>query len=515
MPGRRSCSKGLTSEPLTGESSRRAASSGRQESPTSHSAEDLDRQSLQTISTDPGSQNSCSGHAPDTNRSNNDRTSTEYSNSPEIQTRENSRRHFEEVKDSALSQKASAKENREKVPDKSQEELQESHPSSPEETTLEDTTLSAKCGVNDENAQDGRPSSLISHNEEPGSKPAEKSMLNVFNGLFVEFDALARFNERENCCIANTKEGNRCTRLIRQIDVSKIQSLFTRLSAPYKAERFNSELLPLVNLVICERSHREDVRKLIENSQHGASVDNETIVAATVARTVEERKCKRRPKKSEAQATPQTPRYNLRSSPNFQANLPSLTPWQPTHSRKLSVPAAVAKTMRNPIIRTKEEPGWLYVYWNPSNSGYHKIGFTTVGITPRLQKWETQCRRRAEQITLSLPQEGLPATKQEEKVPHARRLEALVHATLKEDRYCEPCCAVCYSCHNEWFSVKDPHKIERVIAFWSEWIRRGPYEFVEGKGKWMLKAEFEEGVEAICQRLEELENGTQQSQAAI
>ena len=63
--------------------------------------------------------------------------------------------------------------------------------------------------------------------------------------------------------------------------------------------------------------------------------------------------------------------------------------------------------------------------------------------------------------------------------------------------------------------MEDPHKIERVTAFWSEWIGRGPYEFVEGEGKWMLKAKFEEEVEAVCQRLEDLENGIQQSQAAI
>ena len=90
-----------------------------------------------------------------------------------------------------------------------------------------------------------------------------------------------------------------------------------------------------------------------------------------------------------------------------------------------------------------------------------------------------------------------------------------MHATLKEDRYCEPRCAACHSRHREWFDVKDPHKIQSVKAFWSEWIRREPYEFVEGEGKWMLKAEFEKEVEAMCQRLEELENETQQSQAAI
>ncbi|KAL2057046.1 hypothetical protein ABVK25_002785 [Lepraria finkii] len=483
----------------------------------SRGAEVPDRQSLQIISTDTGSQNSYSECAPDTNQFNDDRKSIGHSNSPEIQTKEEFGRHPEDVKDSALSQKASAKENSEKFPGKKKEELQEGHPSSLEETTPEDTTSSAKSGVNDENAQDDRPISSISHNKEPGSRPVEKSVLDIFHGLFVGFNPLARFNERENRCIANTKEGNRCTRPIKQIDVSEIQRLLTRLSAPYETERFKSELLSLVNLVLCGRSHREDVRKLAENLMRGASVDNETTAAATAARAVEKQN-KRRPKKSKArptQATLQIPRYNLRRTLNYQTNLPQFTRWQPADSRGLSVPALVAKTMRKPLTHTEEKPGWLYVYWNQSNFGYRKIGYTTVGIPTRLRKWETQCRHRAEQITQSSQREGLQEKKEEEKVPHVRRLEALVHATLKEDRYCEPCCAACHSCHREWFDVKDPHKIQSVKAFWSEWIRRGPYGWVEAEGEWMLKAEFEKEVEAMCQRLEKLENETQQPQAAI
>ncbi|MCJ1274233.1 hypothetical protein MMC21_002028 [Puttea exsequens] len=516
-PERRSRSRGVTSELSTGESSWRAASSGRQKSPTSRSAEVPDHKSLQTISTDTSGQNSRSGCAPDTNQSNDDRRSIGHSNSPGIQTREELGRHLEELKDSTLTQKASAQENREKVPNRKKEELQEGHPSSLEEKTPEDTTSSAKSVVKDENSGDDCPTSSITHNKELDYRPVEKSLLDIFNGLFVGFDPLARFNERENCCIANTKEGNRCTRLIKHIDVSEIQRLLTRLSAPYATERLNSELLPLINLVLCGRSHRKDVRKLAENLSRGASVDNDITVTATAARTVEKQN-KWRPKKSRAcptEATLQTPRYNLRGNHKYQTKLPQFTRWQPADSRNLSVLALVAKTMRKPLTRTEEKPGWLYVYWNQSNFGYRKIGYTTVGVAMRLRKWETQCRHRAEQITQSSQREGLQEMKEEEKVPHVRRLEALVHATLKEDRYCEPCCAACHSCHREWFNVKDPHKIQSVIAFWSEWIRREPYEFVEGEGKWMLKAQFEKEVEAMYQRLEKLENERQQqSQAA-
>ena len=320
-----------------------------------------------------------------------------------------------------------------------------------------------------------------------------------------------------NFCIANTQVDERCTRRVKQIDESVIERLLTLLSAPYETERLDSELLSLINLTLCGRSHRKDVQEFVEYLRRDPSIDSETTVAAVAACTGENQN-RRRPKKDKArptQATPQIPHYNLRSNPIPRINLPQFTRWQPANSRKLNVSTLVAKTMRKPLTSTEEKSGWLYVYWNQSNFDYRKIGCTTVDIAGRLKKWETQCQHRAEQVTQSSSQqEGPQVKKEEEKVPHVHRLEKLVHDTLKVDRYCEPCCAVCRKRHREWFDVKD-HKIQSVISIWSEWIRREPYELVDDEGKWMLKAEFETEVDTICKKIEDLENETQQSQEVI
>ena len=212
--------------------------------------------------------------------------------------------------------------------------------------------------------------------------------------------------------------------------------------------------------------------------------------------------------------------------------------------------------MRKPLTSTGGKEGWLYVYWNESNFGYRKIGFTTKVVAVRLRAWEGQCRHSAVRVC----QQGMQEQQQQQqepilqspednqnkevkkegkedeeeiKTPHIRRLEALVHATFKESRYCEPICTACKKRHVEWFDVRDDEKIKRVIAFWKEWIRREPYEFVDGdvsgdgdgdvescggkgkqnkgkgkkekekeKGEWKLKASFEEEVEETCRRLQ-------------
>ena len=513
-PERGSPSRDLTNELSISESSGKAASSDIQESPASRSAEFPTRQMLQTISSDNSSQNFRSSYAPDINQSNGRRIGIDHSTFPEIQSREEFGHHLEEMKDLALNQEPSAKEKGEHTPNQKKDQLQEGYPLNLENETPEDTRSSAESGVDDENAQGDRPKSPISRIKDLGSRAVEKSVLDIFSGLSVGFDLLARFNEQANCCIADTKGGNRCTRHIKQTDVSKIREMLPRLSAPYETQRLYSELLSLVNLIFCGRSHRENVRRLAEKLRRGVSVDNETTTTATTAHTVEKQN-KQRPKKSKArptQSTPQIPHYNLRSKPVHHTNLPQFTSWQPAASQKVSVRDLVAKIMRKPLTRTDERPGWLYVYWNQSNFGYRKIGYTTVATAARLRQWEKQCKHRAEQITQPSECEGL---QEDEKLPHVRRLETLVHATLKDDRYCEPCCAACQRCHREWFDVRDPHKIHRVKAFWSEWISREPYEFVKEKGKWMLKAEFKEEVDDVCRRLEELEKKTQQSQPAV
>ncbi|KAL8702677.1 MAG: hypothetical protein Q9201_004153 [Fulgogasparrea decipioides] len=129
------------------------------------------------------------------------------------------------------------------------------------------------------------------------------------------------------------------------------------------------------------------------------------------------------PDTNQSQATPQTPHYNLPRSRNCQTNPVQFIPWQPDRSRRLSIRALVAETMRKPVNGKEKKLRLLCVYWNQSNFGYCEIGYTTVDIATRLRKWETKCRRRAKQITQSSQQEGPQERREEEKSPACRPSE--------------------------------------------------------------------------------------------
>jgi hypothetical protein len=92
-------------------------------------------------------------------------------------------------------------------------------------------------------------------------------------------------------------------------------------------------------------------------------------------------------------------------------------------------------------------------------------------------------------------------------VPHVYRVEALVHAELKDCRYREVGCS-CSRSHIEWFRVSEPHA-RSVVEKWSEWVGRKPYEGVVSgrkgaKMKWMLKRSTgDKEIEKLCQPLEQ------------
>jgi hypothetical protein len=118
--------------------------------------------------------------------------------------------------------------------------------------------------------------------------------------------------------------------------------------------------------------------------------------------------------------------------------------------------------------------GYLYSFTVPGNAGFVKIGFTTRKGNIRIEKWRNHCNRNCEVI--------YPATKV---VPHAHRIERLVHAELSEYRrriYCERCLKQ----HVEWFTVPEAVAIASLKK-WSLWMAGRPYE--EKNSEWLLKEE--------------------------
>ncbi|KAM3431199.1 hypothetical protein NHJ13734_007404 [Beauveria thailandica] len=126
--------------------------------------------------------------------------------------------------------------------------------------------------------------------------------------------------------------------------------------------------------------------------------------------------------------------------------------------------------------------GFVYLYQVSGNDNLVKIGFTTGQVSTRLESWRKDCHREVTQLYPAL--DAICKA-----VPHAHRVERLVHAELMEHRvrvYCEPC----EKQHIEWFKVSAKHAVA-VIEKWSLWIQGRPYEKRETRQsvKWFLKAD--------------------------
>ncbi|KAM3510813.1 hypothetical protein MY11210_005534 [Beauveria gryllotalpidicola] len=126
--------------------------------------------------------------------------------------------------------------------------------------------------------------------------------------------------------------------------------------------------------------------------------------------------------------------------------------------------------------------GFVYLYQVSGNENLVKIGFTTGHVAKRLECWKKDCHREPAQL-YPAPDAVCKA------VPHAHRVERLVHAELMEHQvrvYCEPC----EKQHIEWFEVSVKHAVA-VIEKWSLWMQGRPYEKRETRQsvKWSLKAE--------------------------
>ncbi|KAJ2982426.1 hypothetical protein NQ176_g1388 [Zarea fungicola] len=121
--------------------------------------------------------------------------------------------------------------------------------------------------------------------------------------------------------------------------------------------------------------------------------------------------------------------------------------------------------------------GYVYIYEVHGKEGYVNIGSTTKKVASRIREWEFDCNM---QLNLLYPGE-LP----HEIVPHARRVEALVHKELQ----CRNIHIYCHGClrrHEEWFEIPLAEAIN-VVTKWSRWMAERPYEQTYRSLKWQLK----------------------------
>jgi len=191
--------------------------------------------------------------------------------------------------------------------------------------------------------------------------------------------------------------------------------------------------------------------------------------------------------------------------------------YRPKTTMNLSVAQAIRRKLTEPLTPSLQDSGFIYAYWYPQEFGYVKVGWTRRDVETRLKEWESQCRHAAENIYQSEQEVG-------RRVPNAHRVEALVHAELKDVRLLQRNCQVCHRNHIEWLYVRADHA-KRVIKKWSDFmINEDPYgppgedlttippnriswtskKKTLTQGDWILKKEFFTSgrIEELCQALE-------------
>ena len=131
-----------------------------------------------------------------------------------------------------------------------------------------------------------------------------------------------------------------------------------------------------------------------------------------------------------------------------------------------SLNPSVSKVAAMPLEPEEQKAGYVYAYEVENNPGLVKIGFTTRAINVRHKEWTDDCNRK---VKLLYPLE----LDQLERIPNARRVEALCHAELDNCRL-RILCHGCVKQHVEWFKVATKNAII-VIRRWTLWMKTEPY----------------------------------------
>ncbi|KAK6438982.1 hypothetical protein LTR95_004815, partial [Oleoguttula sp. CCFEE 5521] len=126
------------------------------------------------------------------------------------------------------------------------------------------------------------------------------------------------------------------------------------------------------------------------------------------------------------------------------------------------------RLLEEPLGDTEEKEGQLYMWVTPDVPDYIKIGYTTYwSLERRFENARRDCRIRIKQVYTT----GM--------VPHAKRLEAIVHNKLADKRYrFANDCTFCRhkpKRHEEWFLTTLEHA-RSVVQYWEDWLSKGMYD---------------------------------------
>ena len=219
-----------------------------------------------------------------------------------------------------------------------------------------------------------------------------------------------------------------------------------------------------------------------QDAPAGSSASNHPVTRSMTRRS---------PPKSTTTAISTTISARDPSQPYFQ----NFELYQPKSTASRSISAVLHDVLMRPLTKRELNAGYIYMYWFPGNFGYLKIGKTSGQAANRLDQLHRQCKHAVESVDTKLVA-----------VSHVFRVEALVHAELKDVRYREVNCRGCGKNHVEWFRETTQHA-RRVFDKWAKWMKKEPYAYVAGEPGtgWKLKQDIgKEEIEKLCQPLERL-----------
>ena len=327
----------------------------------------------------------------------------------------------------------------------------------------------------------------------PASSNAQLSVHDVGS-----FQILLGMDERR-CVAMNKSSPKRCGNSISKPSWAEAMALVHQLAAlnfNTDSAKCLAKLKVLVKLALCKGVHQGSASDKLEDWEAKLSTQYSVGIASNPRQLIP---------RVEEPSIPQVGAFSTTHAKSLTqtvqpAILRKMVPCNARVFDKKDTPAALRKVLLQDLTERDRKGGWIYVYWFEGGFGLVKIGLTTIGIKKRLQQWKAQC--------LKQPKLGFPSSSDEYiKVPNVYRVEALVHAELKDRRRKELDCPGCGKTHIEWFEEPWPHAVE-VIKRWSNWMRTQPYEQVEGHGrsgraetrttKWQLSEHARSELDKLC-----------------
>jgi len=129
----------------------------------------------------------------------------------------------------------------------------------------------------------------------------------------------------------------------------------------------------------------------------------------------------------------------------------------------------IQSTLRRPLLASDDGKGYVYIYRDPTQPGFVKIGMTTKTPTERRRGIERTCKRQLDVVYLDDKD-----SEEQRPFDNYRRVENLVHDELNH-RLRLFKCPNCGAEHKEWFEV-DEEVAKLTVRRWIRFMRMRPYD---------------------------------------